>query len=120
MDQDISKIVELIDKKIKALTVTRQTLIAEFGNGKSEPTPSLFKQVNMEHLEQEVKKVTRKDAVEKLIREYGPMSRKEIVKKSGFPIGTIAFVLNDENRFISKDGKWHVVKESQEEPEVIS
>lgn len=99
MDQDISKIIELIEKKIKALTVTRQTLIDEFGNGRTELIPSLSGK----------KELTRKDAIEKLVREQGPMSRKEIVHKTGFPDGTVAFVLNDKKRFVSKDGKWHIV-----------
>lgn len=108
MDQDISKIIELIEKKIKALTVTRQTLIDEFGNGRTEPMPSLSGKVSMANLAQ-VKELTRKDAVEKLILEQGPMSRKDIVHKTGFPDGTVAFVLNDKKRFISKDGKWHII-----------
>jgi hypothetical protein len=114
MDQDIAKIVELIDKKIKALTVTRQTLIAEFGNGKAETTPSLFK-LNAGHIEQTTKKTTRKDGVINLLREQGPMARKDIIAKTGFSAGTIAFVLNDKKTFISKDEKWHLVEQTTEE-----
>lgn len=110
MDQDITKIIELIDKKIKALTVTRQTLIDEFGNGRLESFPQL---PLMQHRHRETnKKQSRKDTVEKLIREQGPMSRKEIVEKSGVPKGTVAYVLNDRNRFVSKGNKWHIKEEA--------
>jgi hypothetical protein len=114
MDQDIAKIVELIDKKIKALTVTRQTLIAEFGNGKAETTPPLFKQMDKARFEETVRKVTRKQSVEKLLREQGPMARKDIIAKTGFSAGTVAFVLNDKTTFVSKNEKWHLIEENEE------
>jgi hypothetical protein len=108
MDQDISKIIELIDKKIKALTLTKQTLINEFGNGGRYES---F--IHNEHKGTN-KKSSRKDTVEKLLREQGSMSRKEIIEKTGFPTGTIAFVLNDKERFVSKNGKWHVVDKRED------
>jgi hypothetical protein len=115
VDQDITRIIELIDKKIRALTVTKQTLIDEFGNGQSTSLPLPFKTpVRLPKLIRTTPtEATRKDSIEKMLREHGPMTRKEIMDSSGFPQGTVAYVLNDSNRFISKDGKWYVKKEQE-------
>jgi hypothetical protein len=105
MDQDVSKIVELIDRKIKALTVTRQTLIDEFGNGgKAKPGLTMAKEA-----------LSRKDTVEQLLLQHGPMTRKEIMECApDIPEGSISFVLSDKKRFVPKDGKWDVVKKERE------
>ena len=113
MDADILKVIELIDKKIKVLTVTKQTLINEFGNGKAEVVP--FVKVDIDTLRDAVR-VTRKDAVKKLIQEQGPQSRREIIEKTGFPDGTVAYVLNDKKRFFSTtNDKWDLVVENRQE-----
>lgn len=111
MDSDISKIIELIDKKIKALSITKQTLIDEFGNGKPEVSRP-FPRATLADID--VHQLSRKDAVAKLIREQGPQSRREIIEKTGFPEGTVAYVLNDKNRFVStQDDKWDIVENMQ-------
>ena len=41
------------------------------------------------------------------LKEAGPLTRGEILERTGFPIGTIAFVLNDKAMFRSESGKWY-------------
>jgi sulfite reductase alpha subunit-like flavoprotein len=110
-NQEIEKIIEMIDKKIRSLNQAKQILIAEFGLGKAETIPG----ISMLKTHVVVKNPTRKDIVSNLIKEQGPLSRKEILEKTGLPKGTIAFVLNDKKRFYSKDVKWHLVEEKEPE-----
>jgi hypothetical protein len=115
MNQEISRIIEMIDRKIRALTQARQTLIDEFGDGKTELLPPLRR--TTPSLADVRQQMTRKDAVIKLLRDEGPLSRKEIIDKTGFPEGTIAYVLNDKDVFISMEDKWHLVEETKAESE---
>jgi hypothetical protein len=55
----------------------------------------------------------RKDAVVQLLKEHGPLTRREIIQKTGFPEGTLSFVLNDKKKFYSKDDKWHLVEKRE-------
>ncbi len=55
----------------------------------------------------------RKDVAVQLLKEHGPLTRREIIQKTGFPEGTISFVLNDKKRFYSKDDKWYLVEEEK-------
>lgn len=53
-----------------------------------------------------------------MLQNEGPLPRSEIMKRTGFPKGTIATSLNDKETFFSKDGLWHLVgKEERQENE---
>ena len=105
MHHDIEKVIHLIDEKITELQKAKQTLLEAFGE-KSNPTPTrtIKPQITCR------RKFTRKDAVIKLIKNEGPLSRSDIQSKSGIPRGTIAAILIDKDTFISKDGKWDLRK----------
>jgi hypothetical protein len=51
----------------------------------------------------------RKDEVAKFIKAHGPSKRKEILKGTSVPAGTIAYALNDKTMFKRlPDGKWDI------------
>jgi len=105
-DIEIKKIILRIDQKIKSLETAKQVLIQEFAGERAIVSPSF-------------KAETRKGAVVKLIQEHGPLLRKEIIEMTGFPLGTLAYVLNDKNLFCNKDGKWDLVsRESKEKKQL--
>jgi len=64
------------------------------------------------------RRITRKDALAEFLRDHGPSTRAEILHGLAIPPGSIAYVLNDRNRFVLVDGKWHNVtgQESHQEP----
>lgn len=96
-DIEIKKIIVRIDQKIKSLENAKEVLIKEFGLEEEKQTILL-----------PPKSDTRKDTIEKLLREHGPLPRKQILEMTGIPIGTLAYVLNDKKSFYNKDGKWGV------------
>lgn len=102
MTQDINTIIEMIDKKIKSLAQAKKVLLQEFGNGIAQAT------LTLPHFEAEGKTETRKESMIRIIRENGPLARKDIIKTTGFPKGTIAFTLSDKKTFASRNGKWHL------------
>jgi hypothetical protein len=51
-------------------------------------------------------KKTRLEGIRELLRKNGPMHRKEIREKTGFPEGTIAFLLKEKNFKHESDGRW--------------
>jgi hypothetical protein len=55
------------------------------------------------------RRITRKDALAEFLREHGPSTRAEILHGLAIPAGSIAYVLNDRNRFVLAEGKWHNV-----------
>ena len=109
-DDEISKaMIERIDKKIKALTQAKQAILDAFSNKNETTSPMLFNDANVSSgVIVTRKNPTRKDTVAALIQREGGLSRKDIIEKSGLPKGTIAFVLNDKNIFMSKDDKWYL------------
>jgi len=100
MTQDINTIVEAIDKKIKSLAQAKKVLLEEFGNGTVQAT------LKLPSFETEGKTETRKESIIRILKENGPLARKDIKAKTGFPSGTIAFTLNDKDTFVNKNGKW--------------
>jgi hypothetical protein len=110
MTQDIASIISMIDKKINALNQAKQTLIAEFGNGNQTAVTVIRRNPVVRT---PIGKITQRDKVINALRNYGPLSRKEISEKTDVPVGTIANVLNDKTTFISKDGKWHLVGQEE-------
>lgn len=102
MTQDINTIVEAIDKKIKSLMQAKKVLLEEFGNGTAQAT------LKLPNFEAEKKTETRKESMIKILKENGPLARKEIAEITGFPKGTIAFTLSHNKEFESRNGKWHL------------
>ena len=112
-NQEIEKIIEMIDKKIRSLNQAKQILITEFGLEKGGEITG----VSFIKSETKLKHPTRKDIVANLIKEHGSLSRKEILEKTGLPKGTIAFVLNDKEKFYAENNKWHLVEEKEDTQE---
>ena len=101
-NNEIEKTIKMIDQKIRALENTKRVLIEEFGGG--QPMLPLREAKG-------VKEETRKDKMIRLLKDEGSLSKKEIVTKTGFPTGTIGFVLNDKKIFYHADNKWHLVEQ---------
>ena len=66
------------------------------------------------------RRMTRKDALAEFLREHGPSTRAEILRGLAIPPGSIAYVLNDKNRFVLVEGKWHNVPGEEPSPEPAS
>jgi len=115
-NQEIHKAIEIIDRQIQKLTQARHILVEAFG-GRDETTLPL----PFESLKSDIKQMvgkrfrtapTRKDMVVNLIKERGPLSRKQIIESVDMPMGSISFVLSDKETFELKDDKWHLVEGS--------
>jgi hypothetical protein len=103
---DIQRAIEIIDQRIQSLQRIKEMLLKEFGI--EEPVHA-GRKVNWDQIpgtEPEAKK-TRKEFLVDFLRKHGPQTRKEIREKTKFPLGTIAFLLNDKETFQHlPDGKW--------------
>src|SRR6266850_2607178 len=53
--------------------------------------------------------MTRKQAVVDFLRRHGPATKGEIVDGLQIPTGTVAFVLNQRETFVNREGRWHLV-----------
>ena len=105
---DIKRAVEIIDQRINSLQQIRRMLLDEFGMNDRSPDSTLMPTTGAPTGTE-----TRKQAIAKLLKVDGPLSRRDIVARTGFPLGTIAYVLNDKEIFKRrKGGKWSVVSES--------
>lgn len=118
-NQEIHKAIEIIDRQIHRLTQARQILIEAFGGTKDEstlPLPFVESSIKSEVKKLATKRVrtapTRKDMVANLLKERGPLSRKEIMESVDMPHGSISFVLSDKDTFELKGEKWHLVEGS--------
>ncbi len=110
VDHDIAKAIERIDKKIKSLNQAKRILLEEFGGEEiamSKRTKCSTPSLNFNKPGGK----TRKEVLKELIVVNGPLTRREIIEKTGFPKGTLAYVLNDKNLFCNIDGKWHLTKD---------
>ena len=106
---DIQKAIDIIDLRIGSLVKIKELLIKEFGadepgvssNGDSTEVPKVINQ----------SKQTRKETLILFMKTNGPNLRKDILAKTAFPKGTLAFLLNDKKTFTQhEDGKWDLVK----------
>jgi hypothetical protein len=74
------------------------------------PVTNLFGSGNGNGRGHDIGKSTRKDEVAKFIRDRGGCAkRSDIIAGTGIPKGTIAYVLNDKNRFVRHKGLWRNV-----------
>lgn len=119
MQPEIEKAIELIDQKIIGLQKAKETLIEAFGEMvvDSRIQPSLFQRQKRPVPTPIKAGPTRKETIMKLLQEEGPLSRSEIMKRSGIPQGTVANVLTDKDTFGSEEGKWFVVKKEEMQSE---
>ena len=53
---------------------------------------------------------TRLDQLKKYLLAHGPMYRKDVMDKSGIPVGTVAYLLKSQNGFVA-DPDWAVDRE---------
>jgi hypothetical protein len=109
-DPEVQAIISLIDKKIAKLQQTKELLLSEFGNNGTRQRSQPAVGPSREQLTG-----TRKQQVAEFLRQHGPTPRREIVERTGIPIGTIAYVLNDSETFRQSHGKWDVKKELKEQ-----
>lgn len=98
MQNEIVQAIALLDQKIESLKTLRNQLASEFGQAHSSAANG--------H-----NRISRKDQVKNFIKEHGPSTRAEIIQGTGIPVGTVAYVLNDEERFVARRGKWCIVGE---------
>ena len=119
MPLEILKAIELIDNKISGLQRAKQTLLEEFGEKPvqvdNQLQPPLFPPSKFTRMAPISTGITRRDEIITLLQMEGPLSRSEILDKSGIPKGTVATILNDKNRFASKEGKWYYVGEKEKD-----
>lgn len=95
-----------IEQELTRLKAFRKTFVREFGASEE---PYLFSETPAISDLSDIKPLSRRDAVVKLLQERGPMVRREIKKMTGFTHGTLSYVLNHKNIFINRDGKWDLV-----------
>ena len=91
-------------RRLDPLENTKKVLIEEFGGGQ-QPLP-LREAKGVKEKEE-----TRKERIIRLLKEEGSLSSKEIISKTGFPRGTVNFVLNNKKIFYHADNKWHLVEQ---------
>lgn len=113
MNTELEKIIFQIDKKIKALEQAKKVLHDEFGEHRSVIMQASFAESDGIEKGTSTKKKSRKQAIVDLIIQEGPLTRAEIVSKTGLPLGTIAFVLNDKRTFYNEGGKWNLKAENK-------
>ena len=114
MNPVIKSALDEIDLKIKELEEAKRVLRNAFGIEGENKQTKLFvtRTTPVPQVAEKVDK-TRKDEVASLLRKDPGLSRGEIQEKTGIPVGTISFVLNDKETFGNRDGKWYL-KEQME------
>ena len=115
MYPDIEKAIQLIDAKIAELQNAKRTLLEAFGRTVNLGAGTATVQAKAINANLTVIGTTRKAELVKLLQEQGPLRRSEIIKRSDIPKGTIAYLLNDKDTFVSQDGKWSVAEKGVNE-----
>lgn len=108
INPDIKKAIEIIDQRIESLKKIKENLAAEFGiDVKLQPSRSpVAPEAGPHQLSLTGTGGTSKDKVAAFLRNHNPASRKEIVKGTGLPDGTVSYALNDKERFRRTDNGW--------------
>jgi hypothetical protein len=123
MQSDIAKIISIIDQRIETLRDLRNKLVHEFGSGeesKAESSPQSV--LSSDEITRFPRlpagngsgngKRSRKDEITDFIRTHGPQTRAQIIAQVAIPRGTLAYVLNDRERFRRlRDGTWTITGE---------
>jgi hypothetical protein len=106
MNQDIKNVIHLVDSRIDELQKLRAQLLELYG-GSNLGANAIEKKILPLSKKNEG---TRREALIKLLKDSGPMTRAEIWRITNFPIGTIAANLNDKKTFKNENGKWILVQ----------
>lgn len=128
MDTEILQAIQIIDAKIASLREARDRLALAFGisvNGNSHSqAPPRFEEeprTGQPALATDCPPARsrgtfkgRKEELANFILKSGPMTRTELVEKSGIPEGTVSYCLSDKRFFDqSEDGTWHITEFSK-------
>ncbi|MCC6501652.1 MAG: hypothetical protein IT362_00785 [Deltaproteobacteria bacterium] len=109
--QRIDKKISILKQELAQCENARMVYLREMRGQTSketEPVPALFP---FEPDNSQIKPLSKKDQIIKLLKEHGPLSRKQIAEMTGFKHGTLAFTLSgNKNTFVSKDGLWHLTE----------
>src|SRR5690242_19284472 len=119
MHGDIATVLKIIKQRIATLQIIYSQLEQEFGSEQAsvhqvsldlrEPSSSV------KHISQRTNgngRQGRKDEIANFIKAPGPSTRGEILAGTDVPRGTIAYALNDKERFARlPDGKWTLAEQ---------
>ena len=108
---EVRKTIHAIDRKIRDLEDTKQRLLETFGgslpaaksNGSRPQTVPSTAETNS------TIPMSSKERLDKYLRENGPVTRKEIVEKSGVPDGSISYLLKNGKFRQRDDERWEAV-----------
>src|SRR6266536_5607248 len=106
MHQDIAKVLKLIKQRIESLQTIYSHLQQEFGSEQAgERQVSLDLRQPSDSVNNPSQRTNghgrqgRKDEIANFIKAHGPSTRGEILAGTDVPRGTIAYVMNDKERF---------------------
>jgi len=100
---------------MKSLEQVRKMLLDEFGGDESYVGSLSLSLHPHAETSVEAKPETRKESIVRLLKEKGPLTRREIRERTGFPPGTLAYVLNDKETFARmRTGKWRLISKPEE------
>jgi hypothetical protein len=106
MEEDVERTIERINERIKELEDTKRVLMQTFGIKTSGVVRRRFAMTHPIIPSPPSPPSGRKGAIQELLRQRGPMSKTDILEQTGFPEGTVSYVLNDKEIFQNIDGKW--------------
>jgi Winged helix-turn-helix DNA-binding len=91
----VEQTIALIDTRISVLQTIKRDLIREFADSS----------VAHRYLSK-----GRRAALIQFLQLNGGTTRREIVEKTGIPVGTVSFLLNDKRIFTRSNGKWNLIE----------
>jgi len=117
MQSDIGRIIAMIDQRIETLQDLRASFIREFG-GEEETHAAEAATGSIQRFPRLPPAQTsgngnqsRKDEVASFLGIHGPQTRAQMLAQMTIPKGTLAYVLNDKERFRRRrDGTWAVIE----------
>ena len=109
---DVKKTIELIENKILELQRAKETLLEAFREKSVNAAISPLCLPTQKIISRK-SGPTRRDAVLQLLKQSGPLTRSDILKKIGIPRGTLATILNDKNVFTSRNHKWSILEQKE-------
>jgi len=114
INPNIQATVDLLDERISNLQKIKQMLLSEYGiaeNGAKLSTAVRAPRKPPRKAPNAGRSPRRRQLIDFLCTD-GPTRRGEIVQKTGMPMGSVSYLLNDKKTFRRLDsGKWDVRKE---------